>query len=168
MGIGKLKCPVVDVNDLAVAEAFYSELTGIPVISSVFPGRYAYLGQPDPWRADLIMHLVTAEKGPQPNRGHIDIWVRSIDEAIPRIQEIGGSVKKEPTIYPRPGSYPGEAPRLDWAVMRDPFGNEFCLVTILSREQARAVLDAAADGPGDDQHWRAAAGRLRAPNFPPR
>ena len=167
MGIGKLKCPVVDVNDLSVAEDFYSELTGIPVIPSVFPGRYAYLGQPDPWRAELIMHLVTTVKGPEPNRGHIDIWVTNIDDAIPRIEAIGGSLKKEPTIYPWPGSYPGEVPRIDWAVMRDPFGNEFCLVTILSAEQSRAVLDAAAEGPGDDRRWRAATGRLRAPDFPP-
>ncbi|MGH3949062.1 MAG: VOC family protein [Pseudonocardiaceae bacterium] len=168
MRIGKLKCPVVDVNDLAVAEAFYSELTGIPVIPSVFPGRYAYLGQTDPWRADLIMHLVTRIKGPEANRGHIDIWLSSIDEAIPRIEAIGGSVKKEPTIYPRPGSFPGEAPRIDWAVMRDPFGNEFCLITILSAEQRQAVLDAAAEGPGDDRRWRAATRRLRAADFPPR
>lgn len=168
MGIGKLKCPVVDVNDLAVAEAFYSELTGIPVIPSVFPGRYAYLGQPDPWRADLILHLVSTTKGSEPNRGHIDIWVSSIDDAIPRIEAIGGSVKKEPTIYPWPGSFPGEDPRIDWAVMRDPFGNEFCLVTILSAEQSRAVLDAAAEGPGDDRRWRAAARRFRAAEFPPR
>jgi predicted enzyme related to lactoylglutathione lyase len=168
MGIGRLKCPVVDVNDLATAEAFYSELTGIPVIPSVFPGRYAYLGEPEPWRADLIMHLVRTTKGPEANRGHLDIWVRSIDEAIPRIEAIGGTVKKEPTIYPRPGSFPDEVPRIDWAVMRDPFGNEFCLVTILSAEQSQAVQDAAAQGPGDDRRWRAATGRLRAAEFPPR
>lgn len=168
MGIGRLKCPVVDVNDLAVAEAFYSELTGIPVIPSVFPGRYAYLGQPDPWRADLIMHLVATLKGPEANRGHIDIWVRDIDEAIPRIEAIGGSVKKPPTIYPWPGSFPGESPRLDWAVMRDPFGNEFCLVTILSAEQRQAVLDAAAQGAGDDQRWRAAINGMPPAEFPPR
>jgi len=166
MGIGKLKCPVVDVNDLAAAETFYSELTGIPVIPSVFPGRYAYLGQPEPWRADLIMHLVTTPKEPEANRGHVDIWVRSIDDAIPRIQAIGGSVKREPTIYPRPGSFPGEPPRIDWAVMRDPFGNEFCLVTVLSQEQREAVLDAAAEGSGDDRRWRAAAGRFHAPDIP--
>lgn len=144
----------------------YSGLTGIPVIPSVFPGRYAYLGRPDPWRADLIMHLVSTQKGPEPNRGHIDIWVRSIDEAIPQIEAIGGSLKKEPTLYPRPGSFPGEEPRIDWAVMRDPFGNEFCLVTVLSRDQRHAILDAAADGPGDDRRWRAVTGRLGDPDLP--
>jgi predicted enzyme related to lactoylglutathione lyase len=168
MGIGKLKCPVVDVNDLTTAEAFYSELTGIPVIPSVFPGRYAYLGQPEPWRADLILHRVKAPKGPEANRGHIDIWVSSIDEAIPRIEAIGGSVKKAPTIYPWPGSFPGEDPRIDWAVMRDPFGNEFCLVTILSAAQVRAVLAAAEEGPGDDTTWRTAAAGHPAADFPSR
>lgn len=162
MGIGTLKSPVVDVNDLAVAEVFYSGLTGLPVIPSVFPGRYAYLGRPEPWRAELILHLVTTVKGQEPNRGHVDIWVRSIDDAIPRIEAIGGSVKREPTIYPWPGSFPGEVPRIDWAVMRDPFGNEFCLVTVLTQEQVRAVLDAAAEGPGDDRRWRAATARVRA------
>jgi catechol 2,3-dioxygenase-like lactoylglutathione lyase family enzyme len=168
MGIGKLKCPVVDVNDLPIAEAFYSELTGLPVIPSPFPWRFGYLGQPDPWRTDLILHLVQTPKNPEPNRGHIDIWVSSIDEAIPRIQAIGGSLKKEPTIYPWPGSFPGEPPRIDWAVMRDPFGNEFCLVTILSAEQKRAVLEAAEQGPGDDHRWRAAARQFAAAEYPPR
>jgi hypothetical protein len=77
-------------------------------------------------------------------------------------------MKKEPTIYPRPGSFPGEPPRIDWAVMRDPFGNEFCLVTILAQEQRDAVQAAAAEGPGDDQRWREAAGRFAAPDHPPR
>jgi predicted enzyme related to lactoylglutathione lyase len=165
MAIGKLKSPAIDVNDLRVAEDFYSELTGIPVIPSVFRGRYSYLGEAEPWRAELILHLVRTTKGAEANRCHIDIWVRSIDEAIPRVEEIGGSLKKPPAVYPRPGSYPGEAPLLDWAVMRDPFGNEFCLVTVLSATESRAVLDAAADGvvgdPRDDHHWRVAAGRAR-------
>lgn len=167
MGIGRLKSPVVDVEDLAVAEAFYSELTGIPVLDSVFPGRYSYLGRPDPWRADLILHLVRTTKGPEANRGHVDIWVTSIDDAIPRIEAIGGSVKRPPTIYPWPGSFPGERPRLDWAVMRDPFGNEFCLVTVLSETESRAVLAAAAEGPGDDARWRAAVRDARAGAVPP-
>lgn len=67
MGIGRLQCHVIDVNDLAVAEAFWSELTGLPVIPSVFPGRYSYLGQADPWRHEVILHLVRTEKGPEPN-----------------------------------------------------------------------------------------------------
>lgn len=34
MGIGKLRCHVIDVDDLGVAEAFWSEVTGLSVIGS--------------------------------------------------------------------------------------------------------------------------------------
>jgi predicted enzyme related to lactoylglutathione lyase len=160
MGIGKLMTAVIDVDDLAVAEKFWSELTGIPVIPSFFPGRYSYLGQADPWRQQLILHLVKTPKAPDVvNRAHVDIWVSSIDAAIPRIEAIGGSLKQAPTIYPRPHTFPGEPARLDWAVMRDPFGNEFCVITVLTPEEARAVAEAGRRGDGDDHTWRMAAGR---------
>jgi catechol 2,3-dioxygenase-like lactoylglutathione lyase family enzyme len=158
MGIGRLRCPVIDVDDLAIAERFWSEVTGLPVIPSVFPGRYSYLGQPDPWRHEVILHLVKTRKGTEANRSHVDIWVPDIDTAIVRIEAIGGTLKKPPSIYPRPGSYPGEPPCIDWAVMQDPFGNEFCLVTVLTPDQVQAVAQAARHGDGDDHHWRAAAG----------
>lgn len=159
MGIGRLRCHVIDVDDLAIAEAFWSQVTGIPVIPSAFPGRYSYLGQADPWSHELILHLVSTRKGPEANRSHVDIWVRDIDKAITEIEAIGGTVKKQPAIYPRPGSYEGEPARLDWAVMQDPFGNEFCLITVLTPEESRAVEDAAKESTGDDHHWRVAAGR---------
>lgn len=159
MGIGKLRCHVIDVDDLDIAEAFYSELTGLPVILSHYTGRFSYLGQPDPWRHEVILQLVSSRKGPDPNRSHIDIWVANIDRAITQITAIGGSLKRGPTIYPRPHSFPGKPAVIDWAVMRDPFGNEFCLVTALTDEESEAVGRAAEAGPGDDHAWRVAAGR---------
>jgi predicted enzyme related to lactoylglutathione lyase len=158
MGIGRLKCAALDVTDLEVAEAFWSEVIGLPVIPSPFPGRFSYVGQPDPWTCELILHLVRTEKGEEANRAHIDIWVQGVDEAIEQIQAIGGSVRRAPTIYPRPGSYPGERPRLDWAVMRDPFGNEFCLTTALRAEQTDAVLATPPELHSDDLALRRAAG----------
>lgn len=162
MSIGKLRCYVIDVEDLAVAEAFWSEVTGLPVIASAFPGRYSYLGQPKPWSHELILHLVSTRKGPAANRSHVDIWVRDVDTAVRQIEAIGGTVKKEPSIYPRPRSHAGEPPRIDWAVMQDPFGNEFCLVNVLTPEESSAVEQAGNDGDGDDRHWRIAAGRTTA------
>ncbi len=159
MGVGKLMCAVIDVDDLEIAETFWSEVTGLPVIPSFIPGRYSYLGQPDPWRHELILHLVRTLKGPEANRAHVDIWVRDVDRAMSEVEAIGGRVKRTPSIYPRPGSRPGEPPLIDWAVAQDPFGNEFCLITHLSHDQVRAVEDAARQGPGDDHHWRVAAGR---------
>jgi predicted enzyme related to lactoylglutathione lyase len=156
MGIGQLRCTVIDVDDLAVAEAFWSEVTGLPVIPSVFPGRYSYLGQADPWRHEVILHLVQTRKGAEANRAHVDIWVRDVDEAITQVERIGGRLKRAPTIYPRPGSFEGEKPRIDWSVMQDPFGNEFCVLSVLTPEESLAVAHAT---PGDDDHYRAAAGR---------
>jgi predicted enzyme related to lactoylglutathione lyase len=158
MGIGTLKCAVIDVEDLGVAEAFWSEVTGLPVISSVFPGRYSYLGQQDPWRHELILHLVKAPKTTETNRAHVDIWVRDVEVAIRQVEAIGGRLKRPPTIYPRPGSYVAEPARIDWSVMQDPFGNEFCLISVLTNEESLAVANAA---PGSDEDYRAAAGRVR-------
>ena len=167
MGIGTLRCHVIDVDDLSVAEAFWSELTGIPVITSVFPGRYSYLGQADPWSHEVILHLVRTRKGVEANRSHVDIGVPDVDRAIAQVQAIGGSLKRTPSIYPRPGSYPGEPPVLDWAVAQDPFGNEFCLIRVLDEEERAAITEAGqqsagADIQGDDAHWRAVAAAARA------
>ena len=63
-----------------------------------------------------------------------------------------GRLKQSPTIYPRPGSYPGEEPVLDWAVAQDPFGNEFCLVRLLSQAERAAVADSGPPG-----RWRRSA-----------
>ncbi|MGH3736264.1 MAG: VOC family protein [Micromonosporaceae bacterium] len=161
MGIGQLRCHVIDVNDLAVAEAFWSEVTGLPVIPSVFPGRFSYLGQADPWRHEVILHLVRTEKGPEANRSHVDIGVSDVDRAIRQVEAIGGRLKRSASIYPRPGSYPGVEPLLDWAVAQDPFGNEFCLIRVLSRAESDAVATAGQRG-GGDPHWRSVASTARA------
>ena len=162
MGIGKLRCQVIDVNDLALAEAFWSALTGLPVIGSAWTGRYSYLGQAEPWRHEVILHLVSTTKGTEANRSHVDIGVADIDMAIRQIVAIGGKVKREPSIFPRPYSYVGKPPEIDWAVMQDPFGNEFCLVTVLTDEEVGAIERAALAGGGDDRHWRAVAGKTTA------
>jgi hypothetical protein len=161
MGIGKLRCHVFHVEDLEFGQRFWSELTGIPPIPSVFPGRTAYLGQADPWSHEVILYKVDEPKHTDTNRSHVDIWVRDVDEAIAQVTDIGGSLKRPPTIYPRPNSYGDEPACIDWAVMMDPFGNEFCVISGLSPEESRAVAEAGRAGPGDDDHWREVAGRAR-------
>lgn len=39
MAVGRLRCVVIDVDDLTVAERFWSEMTGLPVIASNYTGR---------------------------------------------------------------------------------------------------------------------------------
>jgi predicted enzyme related to lactoylglutathione lyase len=160
MGIGTIRCHVIDVDDLAVAEAFWSEVTGLPVIGSKVNGRFSYLGQRKPWKHEVILQLVASRKADAPNRSHIDIGIDDVDIAIGQIEAIGGRVKKPPSLYPRPGSFAGKVPVIDWAVMQDPFGNEFCLVSDLNPGEIKAVLDAAGRSmDGTDTHWRRAAGR---------
>ena len=88
---------------------------------------------------------------------HIDVTPNNgVDQAIRDIVALGGRVKKAPSLYPRPGSHGDQRPLIDWAVMQDPFGNEFCLVDDLSPEQSRAAM-AAVDATTHEE-WRVAAG----------
>lgn len=164
-GIGTLRCHVIDVDDLAVGEAFWSRVTGLPVIGSGWTGRFSYLGQPDPWKHEIILQLARLPKGEEANRSHVDITVDDVDTAISQIESIGGQVKKKPSLYPRPGSFEAQVPLIDWAVMQDPFGNEFCLVSELTNDEIAAVVSAMESGRGlaTDRDWRAAARRTPLP-----
>lgn len=161
MAIGRWKSICMNVTDLDQGSAFWSEVLGWTPA-----GRWhdwlGYLEDPD---SDNYMILNDVVKAPlaltppthtEANRVHIDIWPNDgMDNAIRDIVALGGTVKKPPSLYPRPGSYGTERPRIDWAVMQDPFGNEFCIVELLSREQRDAAAESDAT---DDQALRAAVG----------
>lgn len=171
MAIGTLRCFVIDVEDLEAGVAFWSEVTGIPEISSVWPDRFRYLGYQDEktWKHEIILHRVQTSKpasggvdearrlDPTANRAHIDITVEDVDAAIAQIEAIGGRLKYPPTVYPVPHAYEGARPLIDWAVMQDPFGNEFCLVRELTRPEREALRAATDEGAADDAHWRTVA-----------
>ena len=163
LAIGTLRCFVIDVEDLEVGAAFWSEVTGIPPISSAWPDRFAYLGYEDEktWKHEIIVHRVPTAKrsdsgavdasrrlDPGANRAHLDITVEDVDAAIAQIETIGGRPKYPATVYPVPHAYEGARPLIDWAVMQDPFGNEFCLVRELTRREREALAVAAERGPG--------------------
>lgn len=165
MGIGTYRCTVINVADLELGYRFWSAVTGLEVIGEVpggWHGRFGYLGTRDPWKHEFILQVVDAPKGQAANRVHIDLTPNEgMDRAIEQIEALGGSVKKPPSLYPRPGSHGGEPPALDWAVMQDPFGNEFCLVAELTPAEVDAVARATASGASTDQEWRLAAERAR-------
>ena len=166
MGVGTLRCVVINVTDLPLAYKFWGEVTGLEVIGSEtgWHDWLGYLGTKDPWKHEIILQRVDnspldiqAPTAESPNQVHIDITPNNgIDQAIEEIIELGGRVKKPPSLYPRPGSRGDHRPLIDWAVMQDPFGNEFCLVENLTDNQSPAAM--AATEATTHQQWRTAAG----------
>jgi predicted enzyme related to lactoylglutathione lyase len=51
------------------------------------------------------------------NRVHIDLDVSNLDASVKRVQELGGRQLRSVSEY-----------GIEWVVMADPDGNEFCLV----------------------------------------
>ena len=165
MGIGTLRCHVIDVDDLSVAEAFWSELTGIPVIPSVFPGRYSYLGQADPWSHEVILHLVRTRKGVEANRSHVDIGVSDVDRAIAQVRGHRRFPQAHPEHLPASGVLCRRAtrPRLGGRpgpvrqrVLPDPRARPG---GARGRHRGRTTRRGES---GDDAHWRAVAAAARA------
>ena len=166
MGVGTFRCVVINVTDLHLAYEFWGAVTGLEVIGSEtgWHDWLGYLGTKDPWKHEIILQRVDtspleiqAPDPKKPNQVHIDITPNDgIDQAVKDIVELGGTVKKAPSLYPRPGSHGDHRPLIDWAVMQDPFGNEFCLVDELTLEQSHAAM-AAVDATTDHE-WRTAAG----------
>lgn len=124
-GIAKLWKPVVNVTDLDEGERFWSALTGLSP-----DGRhgdengdaYSVLDDPDEplW---LLLQLVPRDQTAWIGGTHLDLRVDDVAEAVRRTEQIGGATIKPPALYPS-----DDAPYLEWAIMRDPFGNEFCFV----------------------------------------
>jgi catechol 2,3-dioxygenase-like lactoylglutathione lyase family enzyme len=170
MGVGTLRCVVINVTDLQLGYKFWGAVTGLEVIGSEtgWHDWLGYLGTKDPWKHEIILQRVDTSpleiQSPDPetpNQVHIDITPNDgVDNAIKQIVELGGRVKKAPSLYPRPGSHGADPPIIDWAVLQDPFGNEFCLVSNLTPEQSQAAM-AAVDAT-TDQEWRTAGGVARS------
>lgn len=165
MGVGTLRCVVINVTDLQTAYRFWGAVTGLEVIGSEtgWHDWLGYLGTRDPWKHEIILQRVDTSPldiqkpdPDRPNQMHLDITPNEgVDRAIDDILELGGRLKKPPSLYPRPRSRGDHRPLIDWAVMQDPFGNEFCLVKNLTNEQSHAAMNADAH---TDLEWRRAAG----------
>jgi len=124
MAVGRLRRFVVDVNDLAVGEQFWSAVTGLPVAfsgrNSTVQGQFSGLGAIE--TGSVLLQLVPERKTALKNRAHLDIGVDEVPGAVTEVIALGGSVVRSPGVFPE------HDPELEWAVVADPFGNEFCLV----------------------------------------
>jgi predicted enzyme related to lactoylglutathione lyase len=115
---------VVDVNDLATGEAFWSAVTGLEVLfsgrTSAVQGQFSGLGEKE--AGSILLQLVPERKTDLKNRAHIDLTVEDVSRAVEEVIALGGSVIRTP------GFFPEDDPEIEWAVVADPFGNEFCVI----------------------------------------
>lgn len=127
-GIAELWKPVVNVCDLDAGERFWSALTGLSPTGrhgDQNGDQYSVLEDPDggedsPW---LLLQLVPRDQAHWIGGTHLDLRAADVALAVRRTEAIGGAIVKAPGLYP-----PGDAPYVEWAIMQDPFGNQFCFV----------------------------------------
>jgi hypothetical protein len=122
-GIGELWKPVVNVTDLGRGEEFWSAVCGL--VPAGRHGQFSVLSAADgddraPW---MLLQLVPSLDSCGEGGSHIDVRVADVAEAVARVEAIGGTVDRAPEFY-----HPDGVDLLEWAVMKDPFGNPFCLV----------------------------------------
>ena len=111
--VGALYAIVIDVNDLETCAKFWSQVFGADILYQ--NERYLRLGQKGE-RPTLLLQKVP-ERHKEKNRVHIDLDVPDLDAAVSRVQDLGGHKLGQLSEY-----------GVQWAVMADPDGNEFCLV----------------------------------------
>ncbi|MEO6715187.1 MAG: VOC family protein [Mycobacteriales bacterium] len=127
-GVGKLWKPVVNVTDMDEGERFWSAVSGLSPVGRHGDGvsMYASLEPDDPASTEPWMLLQCAPEGQSHGRGgtHLDFRVDDVAQAMQEIETLGGKTLKPPAFY---GDVE-DAPYLEWAIMQDPFGNDFCII----------------------------------------
>lgn len=132
MAVGSLRAVTIDVNDLEEGERFWTEVTGWPVTLRRWNGQYSRLGTVG--EGSILLQLVAEQKHGGKNRVHLDFTVDEVGEAIAAVLALGGSLERGRQAYPESGTQARE-----YAVVKDPFGNEFCLVRELLPDSARDI-----------------------------
>jgi predicted enzyme related to lactoylglutathione lyase len=112
-GVGALYAIVMDVNNLETCGKFWSQVLGTDILYQ--DEKYIRLGHKGE-RPTLLLQRVP-ERHREKNRVHIDLDVLDLDAAVSRVQGLGGHKLRQLNEYD-----------IEWVVMADPDGNEFCLV----------------------------------------
>lgn len=122
--IAEFEKVVVDVPDLERGLEFWGKLTGLEPGYVDPAGKFMGLGTKttdgDVNSVILLQHVDHMGSG---GSTHIDLKVKDVEAAIPKIEAIGGTLKKTPAFYPDRHSA-----LLEWAVMQDPWGTPFCII----------------------------------------
>ena len=121
MPVGMFRSFVIDVGDLDVGEKFWASILGWEVQFRAFNNEYTRIGKKG--EPSVLLQRVPETKTKLKNRCHVDLTVENVQDAVDDVVASGGTVVKPPGFWPD-----GKKPILEWAVMADPFGNEFCLI----------------------------------------
>ena len=120
MAVGALRSIVVDVNDLEESERFWCSVLGLEVQWPSGEGQFSRIGAKG--AGSVLLQLVPEKKTDLKNRAHIDITVMDVALGVDEVVKLGGSVIREPALWPETD------PLLEQAIVADPSGNEFCLI----------------------------------------
>ena len=112
--IGTLTHVGIDVSDLERSEAFYSALLGVER-GNAWDEYVAF--RPLPSGVIVYLQQVPEEKTSK-TRMHIDLTVPDVMAALAKVEAIGGTALADHV-----------EPSEEFAVVADPDGNEFCLIS---------------------------------------
>ena len=108
---------VINTSDLRRAVDFWCAALGYQPREATWDPEFMMLQDPD-GRGLPVSLQVTDEQHLQPVRVHLDLYTSEQDRQVRRLVELGAS---EVTGWPYP-------PDPDFVVLRDPDGNEFCVI----------------------------------------
>ena len=111
--VGALYAIVIDVNDLETCAKFWSQVLGADTLFQ--NEKYLRLGHKGDHPTFLLQKV--PERHKEKNRVHIDLDVPDLEAAVGHVQDLGGHKLQQFSEY-----------GIEWVVMADPDGNEFCLV----------------------------------------
>jgi catechol 2,3-dioxygenase-like lactoylglutathione lyase family enzyme len=108
---------VINVSDMERAVAFWTEALGYRPRDSWWDARFMMLEDPTHRRLPVSLQL-TEDHARQPVRVHLDLYTNEQQRHVERLIALGATRVEDWT-------YPEDA---DFVVLRDPDGNEFCVI----------------------------------------
>lgn len=115
-GIGWVSSVTIDALDPEMLARFCSRLLGLAVRPR--QGRFVAFQRPPAGAPELVFQPVPESKRDKV-RKHLDVNVPDMPFAVRRVRELGGAGVTE--VHEAGDS---------WRAMRDPQGNEFCLIPV--------------------------------------
>jgi catechol 2,3-dioxygenase-like lactoylglutathione lyase family enzyme len=110
---------VVNVTDMERGVRFWNAVLGYEQREQTWDPQFMMLVDPDGRRPSVSLQLTDSEPK-EPVRVHLDLYTDEQERHVQRLIELGATrVSEEEWPYPEDA---------DFVVLRDPDGNEFCVI----------------------------------------